>query len=423
MAGVTVPVIVHLWNDRRGKVVRIGSIALLETSARRLARSWRISEWWLLVLRCLMVMAAALLLAGPYFVRRAVGKGWVLVDGGGGGGSGPYRGRIDSLVKAGFELHVMEDSGNYWDGFRVADKEAAPGRVFYIFTTGLAERFSGERPATEREVHWEVYAPEDSMVQWTQARWKNRSDSVAVLVGISQGTGTKWQRKSDDATKTGWRQWSDGKGAALPGDTAVLSYKIVADGPYKADGKYIAAAMKTLQQEVWRPIEEGEGGWLFWLSDRPALASGYRHVWSYARGKEIAVETRMEGVRLMKEIGGAPVGGAWRDGYGRGVLMKEGENYRFFSRLEPDWGDLVWSGRFPVMLEELMVKREEAGAKERRMMDPGQVGPVMVRGAEIGTEEKGALERVDLGPVVWGILVILFILERIIAYRNGDRKT
>jgi hypothetical protein len=407
MAGVTIPVIVHLWNDRRGKVVKIGSIALLESSARRLAWSWRLTQWWLLVLRCLLVIAAALLLAGPYFVRRAGGKGWVIVEGDGGGaaaGGGPYRWKVDSLVKAGFERHVLADSVNYWEGFRVADKEAAPGEVFYVFTSGLAGKFSGERPATEREVHWEVYAPGDSVVQWTQARWMRKADSVAVLAGISQGTGTRWERETV-------------KGLA-PVDTAVLRYKIVADKPYAQDGKYIAAAMKTLQHEVWRPMEEGDGGWLFWLSDRPAPVSGYQHVWNYAGGKEMMVDTRLEGVWLKKEITGAPVGGVWLDGFGHGMLVREGENYRYFSRLEPDWSDLVWSGRFPVMLEELMVKREEAGVKDRRMMDPGQVTPPRVKGEIVST-----LEKVDLGPVVWGVLVILFILERIIAFSNGDRKT
>jgi hypothetical protein len=405
MAGVVVPVIVHLWNDRRGKVLKIGSIALLERSSRRLAWSRRISQWWLLVLRCLVVAAAALLLAGPYRLRNAAGKGWVLVDGGHGG---PYRRRIDSLVKAGFEEHVLADSLDYWEGFKLADAEAPRGAVFYVFSTGLAGRWSGTRPVAEREVHWEVYAPDDSVVRWKQTAWRASKDSVRVLMGLSRGTGSTWTRASGGGGQTA--------------DTAVLRYRIVADGAQKEDGKYIAAAMRTLRQEVWRPIEEGDGGWLFWLSDRPAPASGYKHVWSYARGKEIAVDTRMEGVRVMKEIVGAPVGGVWQDGYGRGVLMMEEENYTYYSRLEPDWGDLVWSGRFPVMLQELMVKSETAGLRDRRMIDPAQVAPVVRREERYRSDWLGP-EREDMGPIIWGILAILFILERIISFSNGDRKT
>ena len=51
MAAISVPVAVHLWNDRRGKVLRIGSVALLSGVTKRLAWSRRITQWWLLLLR------------------------------------------------------------------------------------------------------------------------------------------------------------------------------------------------------------------------------------------------------------------------------------------------------------------------------------------------------------------------------------
>ncbi|HXO78162.1 MAG TPA: BatA domain-containing protein, partial [Puia sp.] len=70
MAGIVLPVVVHFWNDRRGKVLRIGSISLLEGASQRKAWSRRISDWWLLLLRCLLLMALPMLLAGPYWVPK-----------------------------------------------------------------------------------------------------------------------------------------------------------------------------------------------------------------------------------------------------------------------------------------------------------------------------------------------------------------
>ena len=66
MAGIAIPVIVHLWNLRRGKVLKIGSVALLTEASRRLAWSRRITQWWLLVVRCLLLAALA------FFAGRAV---------------------------------------------------------------------------------------------------------------------------------------------------------------------------------------------------------------------------------------------------------------------------------------------------------------------------------------------------------------
>src|SRR3979490_2629337 len=96
MAGIVIPVVIHFWNDRRGKVLRIGSISFLEGASQRMAWSRRISPWWLLLFRCLLLMALALLLAGPYWLRKDSGeKGWVLSDA---GAKNVYGAAIDSLV-------------------------------------------------------------------------------------------------------------------------------------------------------------------------------------------------------------------------------------------------------------------------------------------------------------------------------------
>src|SRR5216684_1533812 len=98
MAGIIVPVAIHLWNNKQGKVLAIGSIAFLEKTSRRKARSRKLSEWGLLLLRCLLLILLSLLLAGPFWksTSSAEGKkGWVL----GGEGVKGYRPTIDSLIK------------------------------------------------------------------------------------------------------------------------------------------------------------------------------------------------------------------------------------------------------------------------------------------------------------------------------------
>jgi hypothetical protein len=401
MAGIIIPVAVHLWNDRRGKVLRIGSIELLAGSTRRPVRSPRITQWWLLLVRCLFVLALAFLLAEPYLSRRSGGKGWVMVSGSG----GTYGRMIDSLVKEGYERHALADSIDYWGGFREADGEAPGGLPFYIVTTGLAKRFSGERPVSAREVHWYTYTPEDSISDWVQAAWRD-SGTVRVLGGYSRSTGTEWRRRGADA-------------GPVAVDTAVFRYRIVADGVWRGDGKYVKAALEALRQLTGRPVEEGDGGWLFWLSDRPLPPTGgYTRVWCYASGATLSVDTRMEGVTLTKEIAGAGVDSAvWKDAYGRGVLTKRGKVYSYYSRLEPGWGDLVWNGRWPVLLKELLFGRIEAGQHDRRVMDPAQVAPLRMGRVMAGLEKR------DLRPAVWVMVFLLFLLERIIAYYNGSRKT
>jgi hypothetical protein len=424
MAAISVPAAVHLWNDRRGKVLRIGSVALLSGVTKRLAWSRRITQWWLLLLRCLLLLALAFLLAGPYWTRLAPeGKGWVLVEGSG----GAYARVIDSLVKAGYERHALGGGGNNWAGFREADSVALPGLDFYVISTALAGRFSGPRPTTARAVHWEVYTPVDSVTRWVQSAWLSSVDSVTVLEGSSKATGTMWQRRVVEAGHApkaeGRLRSGEGLGADVKVDTTCIRVRIVADGNYTADGKYVVAAMKALRRVTGRNIVFGDGGWLFWLSDRPVIGEGYERIWCYAQGKEVAVDTWMEGVHVTKEIAIAPAGEPlWRDGYGRGLLSKAGNVFRFYSRLDANWGDLVWSSRLPVLLEGLMIADEEAGSRDRRVLDAAQIrpeqwqpdggGPRQMGGQRSGGETEG-VERVDLRRAVWVLVLGLFLLERI----------
>lgn len=348
MAGISIPVIVHLWNDRRGKVLRIGSVALLEGASKRMAWRRRITQWWLLLLRCLLLLAVALLLAGPYLQRRPHGKGWVLVLPA--GGYGVYGQMIDSLVASGYERHVLKDTLNYWAGFVAADREAPAGLPFYVFTPGLVNRFGGTRPATSRDIHWEVYAPADSVARWTQRTWAWGRDSMAVLDGLSRATGTSWERRR--------------VALAGPVDTAVLRYRV-----YGSDAKYVVAAMKALERVTGRPIAESDGGWLFWLSAKPlSSVAGYSHVWTYGH-----------------------VGGDHVD--------------------STEWREQAWNGRLPVLLGGLLPV--DTPSRDRRMIDPRQVTPVH------GVEEHGVVtEEVDLRPWVWGIVLVLFFLERVKTFRE-----
>ncbi len=400
-AAISVPVALHLWNDRRGKVLRIGSVALLSGETKRLAWSRRITQWWLLLLRCLLLLALAFLLAGPYWTRMAAkGKGWVLVEGSG----GAFAQVIDSLVKAGYERHELGGGANNWAGFREADSMALPGRAFYIFSTALEGRFSGSRPSTDREVHWEVYAPADSVTHWVQSAWPSLADSVTVLEGNSRATGTVWARRVVAA--------SERRGAKI--DTAAIRVRVVADGGFAADGKYIEASVKALRRVTGRNIIIGDGGWLFWLSARPVVGKGYEWIWCYAQGKEVEVDTWMEGVHISQEIvsEGEPV---WRDGFGRAVLSKEGNVFRFYSRLNPNWGDLPWSGRLPVLLGGLMLQDEQAGGLDRRVLDVAQIRPVL----RVGGRRTPGVERIDLGPATWVLILSIFLLERIKANQYG----
>lgn len=387
-AAVVVPVILHMWNDRRGKVLRIGSVALLARGAQRMAWRRRVSQWLLLLVRCLLLVTLAVLMARPVFRIGAGSKGWVLTVGG--------SGRVaDSLVKAGWERHSFQDTDNYWEGFRLADRVAPAGTAFYVLTPGLARRFAGPRPVTAREVRWDVELPGDSVSRWTEAAWAVSGDSVRIMEGFSRATGSWYSAKTVSAAPGG-----------VVVDTSVLRVAIVADAAYRQDGRYIKAAVIALRDFVSRRIEitEGigvKGDWLFWLSDRSLPdVPGYRHVLQYKSGKG-----RIDSGKVI-----------WPD----------------------DWNRLVWSGDLPVWMERLFfggdggafASASFSADRDLRILDPQQIVPLRGSGADrnvAGLRESGGggngapAAEGGAGPFLFCIVFFLFILERILV--NGKQTT
>ncbi|RZL17859.1 MAG: hypothetical protein EOO96_28475, partial [Pedobacter sp.] len=109
LAALMIPLIIHLWNFKESKTLKIGSISLLGASARVSSKSLRITDWLLFILRCLLIILIALLLAQTYIKKTLNTKnksGWILVE----KSKFPQvfkdnRKTIDSLIKRNFQIH------------------------------------------------------------------------------------------------------------------------------------------------------------------------------------------------------------------------------------------------------------------------------------------------------------------------------
>ncbi len=384
MTGIAVPVVLHLWNDRRGKVLPVGSVFLLQGASRRISFSRRLTRLWLLVLRCLMLLLLSLLLAGPV-VRLAAAKpekGWVLTAGvgdfaqggvpgaasaagagipaadlvrdglaGDGAQSGTTAGLpadtraaadlpavADSLIKAGYKWQEMRDS-NYWEAFAKADRDAPAGVPFYIFTTGELIHFAGIRPETERPVHWTIL-PDSGESHWVGRAWLASSDSIVVSSGVSLATSTVFRHGVRPA------------GGQRVYDTT-LHVLIGADR--REDARYVEAAVRAVGEYTRRKIDVAAAGptgvysadWLFWLSTRPLPAGHFLHVWKYEAGKEKKAATWMEGVEVSKEIEGAPAGGMDNGGMkDNGEMMGGGGMKDNGGAIDANMGGNRWTDGF-----------------------------------------------------------------------------
>ncbi|MBN9384665.1 MAG: BatA domain-containing protein [Chitinophagaceae bacterium] len=420
IAGIIVPVGIHFWNNKQGKVLAIGSIALLEKTSLKKARSRRISEWLLLLLRCLLLMLLAFLLAGPYWKKDpgAGKKGWVLVGVEPSGGEG--RTMMDSLIKEGYVRRDLKDS-SWWEAFASLDRQAPKGIPFYVFTDGRLRHFAGSRPVTERSVYWYVDTAKDSITRWVDKRWSVGGDSMRVATGASGPTGSTY----------GYQDMLRGVGDSV--DTMTLRVVVYADS---IDGQWVVAAIRAVQQLTRRNISVtnkkvqnayagmSASDWVFWLSSAPLPDVKAANVLLYEPGKVIPVDTWVRGMGVQVEkvtersVRSDKLQPVWVDSYGDLLLGMEdtagSRRYHFFSHFNPAWNGMVWSGDFPFYLQTLLFAGEGSD-HDRRVIDPVQVLPAkggVVR--ETRTDEAS----IDLAPAGWLLVWLLLLCERLMAFKR-----
>ena len=65
LLGLSVPVAIHLWSKKEGKTIKVGSLKFLQESDSQKSSSIKLNEFWLLLLRMLLITILVFILAAP----------------------------------------------------------------------------------------------------------------------------------------------------------------------------------------------------------------------------------------------------------------------------------------------------------------------------------------------------------------------
>ena len=349
-AALLIPVLLHLWNIRSGKVLKVGSISLIDAASRKSSRSFKLLDIPLFILRCLLLLLLALLLALPVWQKKmevATVKGWVLF---------PkenftatyqkFKPTIDSLTKAGYEFHYFnpgfvksnltqiflnaKDSlkaplpapqltqPNYWDLVKDLNSKVSSTLPVYVFTPNQAAYFQGSKPQVALNLRWLTYTPADSVATYIQDAWFTPSGDVRVVQGTSKFSGTTYTysnlRANDKANATFTITTTDGKAQinltggkqeAITGDTTIQRIIIYTDNN-STDAGYLKAALQAVvlfnqRQSIVKVVINpsqipANTTWLFWLSDKPLSAGASKNcknILTYQGGKPSTVNSWM----------------------------------------------------------------------------------------------------------------------------------
>ena len=458
LAGLVIPLIIHLWNVKQGKTLKIGSISLLGEAAPLSSRSYRIADWLLLLLRLLLIILITFLLAEPYWrkdAEKGAQKGWLLMEKN--TFSSVYRTEkksIDSLLKAGYELRnfdlgfskinlndtLMKDNLNtnetvgYLSLIRQLNNRLPAGFPVTIYADQRLRKLTGILPKVDFSLQWKGIKNADTVRNWT-----------AVLAG-------KTYEATSGPSLTSYHSLDTGK---EPPIISVLLFKET----NTEDGNYVMAALGAIADFTKRRIEVKQWNTQynsdlnydvgFWLSDQPVANSFLKNInkagrlFSYEKGKTLAVHSRIDlqpgktgndaVVELTKRIvaddGNASI---WNDGFGRAILSLEKEksfdHYHFYSRLMSQWTTLVWSEQFVKALMPIVLGNEEdpfssgfgfetRPEDQRKSVDLLSQKHASVQAA--GMEKEGQQE--PLNRFFWMLALATFLLERILTFSNKNK--
>ena len=495
-AAVIIPVLVHLWNVRKGKTLRVGSIALLTVSARKRSSRLRINNWPLFLLRCLLLLLLALLLAGPVWNKspQAGAPGWVLI---------PqqqlrtayaqYKPQIDSLLAAGLELHNLspgfehlqlrdslqpigiadgcmpsddmdESMISRWSLLKVLDARLPKAFPLHVFVNNRFPAYHGQRPETQLTLHWHSFSSGDSIVQTPALSYITTDGKINLVDRVSTPQGNYYQAKKDGAILT----------SAI--DTSIIRVTIY-PGKYIADAQYIKAAIQAIGQFTGRRIDlttlsagqfpAVDQQLIFRLDEFAITGRGQP---KFTPANNLLTYIAPKGILFQYDTGTAtPTSSWWQPGtsisgegishkvyqYTNGpvqgtpvwtlangaplltVMEQEGKLvYHYKGRFHPAWSDLVWEDAFvKTLLPLVMPASVQDTLPDLRVIDDRQVKPgrriqntedrIQKTGDRIQHTEYRRQNTVssmsNLSNMLWMIVFIVFVAERIMVYRQQQR--
>ncbi|TPE45444.1 BatA domain-containing protein [Pontibacter mangrovi] len=456
-SAILIPIAIHLWNKRQGKTVKVGSLRWLEASASSRWSSIKLNNFWLLVLRCLILILLAVALAQPVWEHQAQeqrGAKAIVV-----GEELLYKSAlkliqptIDSLLQRGYTLRkytpglaqvpqeawqqisrrttdsTLRTTQNYWALLPLlAGKYKNPQDSVWLFTSDQARYFAGARPKTIPEnIRWIPVATEGT-AYWLQAAVHTSPDSLMLILGQSTRQAIIYSKHPIPASaqsialphnqRLRLQRHNDSLQASYKGyvskvsvQAAPLQVSILAEEAQQEQAKHVQAAVQAISRYTGFPIvlspDTPKTDFLFWLHRQELPPSILQRV---RQGLQVWVPQGAIPSGLNASTSTVPEVQAQQVGKGNIYTLRDSVS-------------LAWMkerGRLPELLLPLLLPQPKvAAAYDVRALDEQQLMP-----EKQSAVVAAAVPQARQEPLLrWLVLAaaILFLIERFIAGRRSN---
>ncbi len=480
ITGVLVPVIIHLWNVKQGKTLKIGSIVFLGESSKLSAKSFKITDWFLLFLRCLIIVLLAFILSQP-FINEIFNSnkniGWILIEKSQLNNiNNNHRKEIDSLIQKGYQLRALktgfskinmddtvlkdikpEKQLSYISFIKQLNAQSPPAFTVYFYAQNLKNKFKGTLPQISFNLKMRLLrAPNSSTSEIMEAYFTSK-DSIRLTILKADSAGIFYQKKNlkNDIgllikTENGLTYVKNNKQA----NWIKVGEEIINITVYEKsdqDRIYLNAAINAIEQYTQKKIAvnfiskieaiSNSPGILFWLSEEPLPNLKWQigtKIFTYQKGK-VEIKSSILQTAISQQSNSMPSSiykswsgindvneMIWKDGFGKPMLTLQSKNgvsyYRFYTKLNPQWTNMVWKQQFVKNLIPLVLKPTNASKNFGFETDTNDFRFVSknLQFKQIKDKQVAGFVNSEKKPImniIWLVCFLLFGLERFLSLK------
>jgi len=285
LAGLIIPIGIHLLSRKAGNVIRFGSVRHLSDTNTRQFKSIRLNEWVLLILRSLVITCLVFLISGLHIDAFEKKSKWLLVDKGLAGDQ-EFALLIDSLRNNGFEIRslspgfpllgdslITDQKTDYWSLLEKVEME--PLEQAIVLSNNYIEGFKGKRTTLPDHIQWLSKDPDSR--EYVANLFEQSEDSIAIRFGRSSRRKTSFYTRKIGSQDVNMTPGLDSVTVESP-DT--ISVVVVYDPAFVYDKNILLAALEAVQKKTPvilsvetvptdRYANRVRTAWVVWLSDKP----------------------------------------------------------------------------------------------------------------------------------------------------------
>lgn len=198
LLGLAIPIAIHLWSKKEGKVIKVGSIKNLKESDSKQSSSIKLNEILLLFLRLIFLALITLILAGPYFKQNVkniaiqyIVEPSLFLD-------NNYASILDSLKSEStlllaeklppYNIEFLESASktppHYWQ--LASQIEALKADSIVVMSYGYSNGIKGMRPKLNAHINWLTLEHKNTFQRLLSATTKGKNIQLTTLKSTSK---------------------------------------------------------------------------------------------------------------------------------------------------------------------------------------------------------------------------------------------